>query len=133
MTEKLLQDSRRYHDLGYEPASIIVKKMALALREAGLLPDQIDTDGPRKRGPKRGAVRVDIDPNKLRRLRLDQNLSQKNLASRANLSDGFVSAFERGRHPTMSGESAKKLSLALGIEVSDLLKSNEGGSNVSGA
>ncbi|MEQ1725888.1 MAG: helix-turn-helix transcriptional regulator [Sphingopyxis sp.] len=56
----------------------------------------------------------------LKRFRLAAGLSQEELAHRAHLDRTYVSSLERGRY-SASIDKIESLSLALGIEASELL------------
>jgi transcriptional regulator with XRE-family HTH domain len=60
----------------------------------------------------------------MRATRLDQGLSQRELASRAELSRSYVCDIERGRGVHPSVETLDKLAAALGFSRVDLLKAS---------
>ena len=59
----------------------------------------------------------------IRRLRTSKNMTQAELAEKANLSDKYVSYIETGRQ-WGSIETLLKLANALGVEPADLLRAN---------
>jgi transcriptional regulator with XRE-family HTH domain len=66
---------------------------------------------------------VYLDGEKLRRLRLERGLNQRELASRAEMSQSTIVLLERkGRSDRFHPSTLRKLSEALGVEPADLLK-----------
>jgi hypothetical protein len=106
---------------GYPQGGSIVSGLAASLRETGLIPDQLDSvDGPMARGRKIGPATFDIDPSKLKELRMGQNISQKTLSGRSALSPSFVHTVEKGKHASISAESARRLANGLGVDIEQL-------------
>ena len=64
----------------------------------------------------------------IRRLRTSKNMTQAELAEKANLSDKYVSYIETGRQ-WGSIETLLKLANALGVEPADLLRANNNNNN----
>ena len=64
----------------------------------------------------------------IRRLRTSKNMTQAELAEKANLSDKYISYIETGRQ-WGSIETLLKLANALGVEPADLLRANNNNNN----
>lgn len=66
---------------------------------------------------------VYLDGEKLRRLRLERGLSQRELADKAGMSQSTIVLLERrGRSDRFHPSTVRKLSGALGIDAAELLK-----------
>ncbi len=100
----------------------ILITLAPVLVEQELIPPQMDPTGPKARGRKFGPSTFDVDPERVRALRLGKDLSQRTLANQSVLSASLVSGVERGRYPTISGESARRLARGLGVDLQLLRK-----------
>ena len=109
---------------GFTQGGIVVRAVADGLMETGLIPPHLDQskNGLRKQGRKFGPAIIDIDPVRIKKLRMGINLSQRVLAENASLSPSFVHTIERGRHAGISEESADRLSRALGVDREDILR-----------
>ncbi len=57
----------------------------------------------------------------VRRLRVQQNLTQERLAARAGLTQGHLSKIEAGERPNPGVATLKKLARALNVPVGELL------------
>jgi transcriptional regulator with XRE-family HTH domain len=68
--------------------------------------------------------RMEVDVQKLKRLREDRVLSQRELARMANLAYGTVWRIENG-YPEARTSTIRKLAGALGVEPRELLKVGE--------
>lgn len=102
---------------GYSNAGTILSGLADNMRETGLIPDSLNTEGgPGARGRKFGTAEFPIDSGTLNRLRREQELSQRRLAHRSALSIATISAIERGRTLLVSSETAARLARGLGVE-----------------
>ena len=55
--------------------------------------------------------------NVIKLKRVEQNLKQAELAARAGLSQGYISAIERGARDNITMETAWKIASALGIKL----------------
>ncbi len=64
---------------------------------------------------------MEVDVQKLKRLREDRVLSQRELARMANLAYGTVWRIENG-HPEARTSTIRKIAAALGVEPKELLK-----------
>ena len=63
-----------------------------------------------------------LDGNKLKRLRVGRGLTQRELASRANMSPSTIVLLEkRGKNEGFHPSTVRKLAGALGVEPDDLL------------
>ena len=66
---------------------------------------------------------VYLDGKRLRRLRLERGLSQRELAEKAGMSQSTIVLLERrGRSERFHPSTVRKLSGALGIDVAELLE-----------
>jgi len=66
---------------------------------------------------------VYLDGEKLRRLRLERGLSQRELADKAAMSQSTIVLLERrGRSERFHPSTVRKLSGALGVDAAELLK-----------
>ena len=66
---------------------------------------------------------VYLDGEKLRRLRLERGLSQRELADKAAMSQSTIVLLERrGRSERFHPSTVRKLSGALGVEAAELLE-----------
>ncbi len=68
---------------------------------------------------------MEVDVQKLRRLREDRVLSQRELARMANLAYGTVWRIENG-HPEARTSTIRKIAEALGVEPRELILRQEG-------
>ncbi len=59
--------------------------------------------------------------DRIRQRRADTGLSAAELARRAMISTGYLSALERGQRPRPSAEVLDRLATALGTTIADLL------------
>lgn len=106
---------------GYSNAGTILSGLADSMRETGLIPDSLNTEGgPGARGRKFGTAEFPIDSEALNRFRREQELSQRRLAHRSALSISTISAIERGRTSLISSETAARLAHGLGVEATSL-------------
>ena len=64
---------------------------------------------------------LEVDTSKLRRLRREAALSQRELADRAGTTQETISRLERGHHAAR-GSTLRKLAEALGVKPKDLMK-----------
>lgn len=128
MSAELKKLAADLHKEGYVKGSIILGALAPALRELGLIPDNLGSNVGIMSAPGRkfGSTFYDVDINRLREIRRSRDWSQATLAHQANLSKSFVSTVERGKHKTISRVSIERLASALGISVEDLLKTSQG-------
>lgn len=101
---------------------MILTALAPAMVEAKLIRPSLDdyAESPKAQGRKPGPATFNVDPGRLRELRIERNLSQRTLAHQAAISVSFVSTIERGKHSGISQESARRLASGLGIEASEL-------------
>ncbi len=67
---------------------------------------------------------MEVDVQKLKRLREDSVLSQRELARMANLAYGTVWRIENG-HPEARTSTIRKIAKALGVEPRELVKGEE--------
>jgi transcriptional regulator with XRE-family HTH domain len=66
---------------------------------------------------------VYLDGERLRRLRLERGLSQRELADKAGMSQSTIVLLERrGRSERFHPSTVRKLSGALGVDAAELLK-----------
>ncbi len=63
---------------------------------------------------------LEVDTEKLRRLRRQAALSQQELAERAGTTQETISRLERGHH-SARGRTLRRLAEALGVEPADLM------------
>jgi transcriptional regulator with XRE-family HTH domain len=81
-------------------------------------------DGMDERDPKALPRDVQTDStlgNKLWRFRMEQGLTQQELAAKANVSQSAIAQLEKGSRTQPYPSTLRKLSEALGISISDLL------------
>jgi transcriptional regulator with XRE-family HTH domain len=64
---------------------------------------------------------LEVDTEKLRRLRRQAALSQQELAERAGTTQETVSRLERGHH-SARGRTLRRLAAVLGVEPRELMK-----------
>ena len=64
---------------------------------------------------------LQVDTEKLRRLRREAALSQAELAERAGTTQETISRLERGHHAAR-GSTLRRLAAALGVEPKELMK-----------
>ena len=107
---------------GNTAGGMILISLAPVLVEQRLIPPQMDPTGPKARGRKFGPSTFDVDPERVRTLRLERDLSQRSLANNSVLSTSLVSGVERGKYSTISGESARRLARGLGVDLQLLRK-----------
>jgi transcriptional regulator with XRE-family HTH domain len=67
---------------------------------------------------------LEVDMEKLRRLRREAALSQQDLAERAGTTQETISRLERGHHHAR-GSTLRKLAEALGVAPKELMKGDE--------
>ncbi len=72
-----------------------------------------------------GMPMVKIDGAKVRRLREEQGLTQLFLATSVEVTTDTISRWENKRYPAIKKENGLKLAETLGVELNDILESDD--------
>lgn len=122
--------SRKLKEEGYSVGSQLVRDFARTLVDADLIPNQLEIEvkSDRKGKPIQKLHRatksqvIQIDGNKIRELRLANQLTQETIAKNAEVSRGYIASIERSDQTRVSIKLAQSLSGIFGIDIAEITK-----------